>query len=350
MIKKVIVAPLNWGLGHASRCVPIIKSLIEHKFTPVLASDGQALLFLLKEFPELEYIELPSYNIGYAKNLKWSLVLQTPKILNAVKNERQIIAKYVRNNSLNGIISDNRFGVRSKQIPSVYITHQINILSGVSTSLTSKIHHKIINKFDECWIPDTKEQPNFSGKLSKISDNGISAKFIGVLSRFKKESLDSENDVLIILSGPEPNRSQLEEKLRSEFKNFHGSLALVQGKVEEQQTRSQINNITIYNYLLSDELQNQINKSELIVCRSGYSSIMDLAILSKKAFFIPTMNQPEQEYLAKYLEENNMAPYATQNEFKPELLKRIKNYKGLTTKAIELDSSLFNLFKSKRKS
>jgi uncharacterized protein (TIGR00661 family) len=350
MIKKVIVAPLNWGLGHASRCVPIINSLIQNKFTPVLASDGQALLFLQKEFPELEYIELPSYNIGYAKNLKWSLVLQTPKIVKAVKKERQIIAKYIQNNGLNGIISDNRFGVRSKHIPSVYITHQVNISSGVSTSVTSKIHQKIIKKFDECWIPDVKEQPNLSGELSKISDKSISARFIGVLSRFKKENLHKENDVLIIISGPEPNRSQLEEKLLSEFKNLKGNVVLVQGKVEEQQTKARINNITLYNYMLSYQLQDQINKSELIVCRSGYSTIMDLAKLSKRAFFIPTKNQPEQEYLAKYLEEKKMAPYATQEEFKAELLKRIKNYNGLNTKTIALDSGLFDLFKSKRKS
>jgi len=349
-MKKVIVAPLNWGLGHASRCIPIIKSLIQNKFTPVLASDGTALLFLLKEFPELEYIELPSYNIGYAKNLKWSLVLQTPKIVKAIKKERQIVNNYIKNNSLNGIISDNRFGVRSKHIPSVYITHQVNILSGVSTSITSKIHQKIINKFDECWIPDSKEQPNLSGELSKISDNSINAKFIGVLSRFNKESLHKENDVLIIISGPEPNRSQLEEKLLSEFKNFRGSLAFVQGKVEEQRTKSQINNITVYNYLLSDELQDQINKSELIVCRSGYSSIMDLAKLSKKAFFIPTNSQPEQQYLAKYLEAQKMVPFAKLNNFKLEMLENIKDYNGLKTKDSNFDTKLFDLFKSKRKS
>lgn len=343
-MKKVIVAPLNWGLGHASRCVPIIKSLIENNFIPVLASDGQALLFLQKEFPKLEYIELPSYNIGYAKNLKWSLVLQTPKIVKAVKKERQIVENYIKNNSLNGIISDNRFGVRSKKIPSVYITHQVNILSGVSTSLTSKIHQKIIKKFDECWIPDVKEQPNLSGDLSKISDKSINVKFIGILSRFSIGSLPKVNDVLIIISGPEPNRSQLEEKLLSEFKNFHGSLILVQGKVEEQQTISRINNITIYNFMLSDELQDQINKSELIVCRSGYSSIMDLAQLSKKAFFIPTNNQPEQQYLAQYLEAQKMVPFAKLNNFKLEMLENVKDYKGLKTEGSNFDTKLFDLF------
>ena len=349
-MKKVIVAPLNWGLGHASRCVPIINSLLENNFTPVLASDGSALLFLQKEFPELEYLELPTYNIGYAKNLKWSLVLQTPKIFKAVKKEQQIIADYIKKNDLAGIISDNRFGVRSKAIPSVYITHQVNVLSGITTSLTSKIHRQIINKFDECWIPDTVDYPNLTGELSKISDKNINAKFIGILSRFKKESLQKEYDILIIISGPEPNRSEFEEKLISEFENFAGSVVLVQGIIEKQQKKVQINNITVHNYLLSNELQTLINKSELIICRSGYSSIMDLAKLTKNAFFIPTKNQPEQEYLANYLNARNMVPFSSLKSFRLEMLEKVKDYSGLKAEFVDFDNNLFNLFKGKRKS
>ena len=349
-MKKVVVAPLNWGLGHASRCVPIIKSLVKHNFTPVIASDGAALLFLQKEFPTIEFIELPPYNIGYAKNLKWSLVLQTPQILKAIKKERQIIANYIKMNSLCGIISDNRFGVRNKQVPSVYITHQLTVLSGLTTVVTSKIHQRIIKKFDECWIPDNKEQPNLSGELSKFSDKSINVKFIGILSRLKKEDLTKENDVLVIISGPEPTRSQFEEKLRLEFKSFRGSVAIVQGKVEKKQTKVQIGHITIFNYLLSNELQDQINKSDLIVCRSGYSSIMDLSILSKKAFFIPTENQPEQEYLAKYLATLKRVPFATLHNFRLQMLEKVTDFEGLRSEPLDFDANLFELFNRKRKS
>jgi len=349
-MKKIIVAPLNWGLGHATRCVPIIRSLLKNKITPVIASDGKALLFLQKEFPTLEYIELPSYNISYGNNLKWNLFFQMPKILSSVKEEKRIITNYVQhNNDLIGIISDNRFGVRNKKIQSVYITHQVNVLSGFTTLLTSKIHQKIIKNFDACWIPDRILEPTFSGKLSQTQKTGIKAQRIGILSRFQQEKLPIKNDILIILSGPEPQRSILEKKLLSEFKNFNGTVVLVQGKVEKQQQKFRKGNISIYNYMLSQELQDEIHKSALVICRSGYSSILDLAKLNKKAFFIPTPNQNEQEYLANYLETQKIAPFANQNDFTLKLLEKIKDYRGLNVENLEIDSHLFNFFKRKRK-
>ena len=218
MKNKIIVAPLNWGLGHVSRCVPIINALIKENYTPVIASDGNALKFIKHEFSDLETLELPSYNIKYGKNLKKNLFLQLPTILRAIKEERKIIELFLINNSgVSGIISDNRFGVRSSIIPSIYITHQLNILSGFTTFFTSSIHQKIIKKFDECWIPDNSNS-EFSGKLS-ISSRKLNQKFIGVLSRFKKEELEKNIAVLVIISGPEPNRTFLEEKLIAAFKN-----------------------------------------------------------------------------------------------------------------------------------
>jgi hypothetical protein len=218
MKKKIIVAPLNWGLGHASRCVPIIRLLLKNKYTPVIASDGNALAFLRKEFPVLEFLKLPAYDIEYGGNLKLSLLFQLPKIWNAVKKEHKLVQKFIiENKDIVGIISDNRFGVRNEKLPSVYITHQVNVLSGITSFFTSIIHQNIIRKFDECWILDT-EKSEFSGILSSSKRN-FNSKFIGVLSRFKKESILKSIDVLIVLSGPEPNRTLLEVKLKKEFLN-----------------------------------------------------------------------------------------------------------------------------------
>ena len=343
-MKKIIVAPLNWGLGHASRCVSIIRFLLKNNFTPIIASDGSALFFLQKEFPDLEFLELPSYHISYSKNLKWSLFLQIPKVLKAVKKERTVITDFIQKNDVVGIISDNRFGVRSSKTPSIYITHQINVSSGISTFLTSRIHQKIIAKFDECWIPDT-EKCEFSGKLSFFKNNKIKARYIGVLSRFKMEIFPIVHDVLIILSGIESQRNQLENRLKGEFKNYKGNVILVQGKIEVQQKKSIENNITIYNFLLSEELEKFINQSEIIVCRSGYSSIMDLAVLQKKVFFIPTKNQAEQEYLAEFLNKKKYSPFSSEEKFSIKMIDKVKNYKGLKAKETKLESELFSLFK-----
>ncbi|OAD46822.1 glycosyltransferase [Polaribacter atrinae] len=344
--KKIIIAPLNWGLGHASRCVPIIKALLENNFTPIIASDGNAFTFLRKEFPSLEYLEIPTYTISYQRSLKLGLLLQLPKIIKSVREEKRIINNFIlRNKDVVGVISDNRISVRSSLVPSVYITHQINVLSGNTTFITSFVHQKIIQKFDECWIPDN-ENSEFSGKLSSTKKK-LNTKFIGVLSRFKKEDLVENTDILIILSGPEPNRTFLENKLKIAFKNDSRSIVFVLGKVEAVQKKWISENTTFYNYLLSEELQKLINSSKVVICRSGYSSIMDVAVLGKKVFFIPTQNQPEQEYLAAYLDEKKYAPFSKIEDFVEEKITTIKDYKGLKTNETKVDFKLFRLFERK---
>lgn len=344
MTKKIIIAPLNWGLGHAARCVPIITFLLENNFIPIIASDGKALEFLQKEFPDLEYLELPSYNISYAKNLKVGLLFQLPKIIKVVQKEHKVIADFIEvNNDVLGIISDNRFGVRNAKIPSVYITHQVNVLSGFFTWFTSKTHQRIIKKFDECWIPDSKGNV-LSGKLSQTKNQKLNLKYIGALSRFKKEDLPIKNEVLIVLSGIESQRIKLEEKLLEVFKNSTKKVMLIQGKVEKNQQKKNIGNITVYNYLLSKELEREINQSELIICRSGYSSIMDLAVLKKKVFFIPTKNQSEQEYLANYLRVKKIAPFCEAKKFSLQSLNEIENYSGLSYEKENLKKELLRLF------
>jgi uncharacterized protein (TIGR00661 family) len=344
--KKVIVAPLNWGLGHASRCVPIIKSLIKNQFTPVIASDGNALEFLKKEFPTLESFELPSYNISYGKNLKWTLFLKSRYIATSVHKEHAILQEYLKNHQeVVGVISDNRFGMYSKKISSVYITHQINVLSGFFTWLTSYLHQRIIKKFDECWIPDDIGSI-YSGKLSK-SKRKLNQKYIGVLSRFKKQNFEQEIDVLIVLSGPEPNRTQLESKLLSIYKTSNEKICLVQGKIENTQRVTSIGNVKVVNFMLSKELQKALNSSKMIVCRSGYSSIMDLISLGKKAVLIPTKHQNEQEYLAKYLQGKGSFQCMEENQLDERILDITMIKPSEEYQAKEFDSSLFGFFQSK---
>ena len=342
-MKKIIVAPLNWGLGHASRCVPIIHSLLDHKFTPIIASDGEALLFLKKEFPGLEFLALPSYQISYAKNLKWSLFLQLPKILRAVRKEHKLITKYIEENEVVGIISDNRFGVRSTKTPSVYITHQLNVLAGVFTFFTTYIHQRIIRKFDECWIPDNFNS-EFSGKLS-ASKKQLHQKYIGLLSRFELQDLPIKNDVLIILSGIESQRIQLENKMKSAFENFNGSVVMVQGNIAPQQSITTYNSIKIYNYMLFEELQKIICESKLIICRAGYSSIMDLAVLQKRVVLIPTKHQTEQEYLAYHLNRTKGVVYTSEENFTIAEIKQGGGVMKLTSEKPAFNSNLFRLFK-----
>jgi uncharacterized protein (TIGR00661 family) len=346
--KRILVAPLNWGLGHATRCIPIIRALMVEGYLPIIASDGAALMLLQKEFPELSSIELPAYNISYTKNekfLKLKLLKDSPKVLQAINREKKMMKDLVETHQIVGIISDNRLGVYSKVVPSVFITHQLNVLSGTTTWLSTKIHEKFIKKFDVCWVPDAEGDLNLSGKLGHTDHHEIETKYIGALSRFSIRNIKTTYDVMVLLSGPEPQRSLLEEKLLLEFNHFKGKVVFVKGVIAREQTIQIKGHITLFNFMTSGLLEKTINESAIIICRSGYTSIMDLAKLNKKAFFIPTPGQFEQEYLAKRLTDLGLVPSCSQDDFTIEKIKDIDDYKGLQSIDFKVDfKELFSLF------
>jgi len=348
-MKNILVAPLNWGLGHATRCIPIINELIKNNYNPIIATDGVALALLKKEFPDLLALELPSYHIEYAKkgkNFKWKLLQNSPNTINAIVSEKKVVKKWVSEYNLSGIISDNRLGVYSKKVPSVFITHQIRVMSGKTTWISSKIHQKLIKKYTECWVPDVEGFPNLSGKLGHVKKFNVNLKYIGVLSRLEKEVVPEIYDLMVIISGPEPQRTLLEEKLISELNEFSKPVLFVKGKVEAEQKIEKIDNIVFYNFMTSDELQKAFNCSNKVLCRSGYTTVMDLAKLEKKAFFIPTPGQFEQEYLAKLYHEVNLVPTASQDDFTISDLKQIDLFRGLPKLKSEVNwTQLFALFK-----
>lgn len=350
--KRILVAPLNWGLGHATRCIPIINALLAHNFEVFIASDGVALALLKKEFPQLPCFELSSYKIKYAekgKNFKIKMIWDSPKVLKAMAKEKKEVKKLVKEHRINGIISDNRLGVYSKKIPCVFITHQLNVLSGNTTWFSSKMHQGIIKKFAECWVPDVKDKPNLTGKLGHLKKSKLKIRYLGPLSRFEKSTEEHTYDLMVLLSGPEPQRTLLEEKLITELESYSGQVLFVKGKIEPEQSKTEINypNCTIHlvNFMQSKELESAINSSKLILSRSGYTTVMDLAKLEKKAFFIPTPGQYEQVYLAKRLEKQGSVPFATQKEFSLQELNRVNNYAGLANFDSTIDfSSLFKAF------
>lgn len=346
--KTILVAPLHWGLGHATRCIPVIRSLLENRFDVMLASDGASLLLLRKEFPELPYLELPAYDIRYpekGKNFKLKMLTNLPKIKKAISKERKLVKELVSEGKIQGIISDNRLGVRSKKVPSVVITHQLNVLSGNTSFFSSKLHQRAIKKFDECWVPDVDDATNLSGKLGHIKNPGFTIRYIGPLSRMQNQELPVAYDILALLSGPEPQRTLFEEKILECFKDDDRKILLVRGVVEDKQTEEQVNNIRVVNYMETRELEGALNESEVVISRSGYTTIMDLSALEKKAFFVPTPGQYEQGYLAKRLKNNGLVPSCKQEKFTLDKLDQIPLYSGLQSINKKQDfNELFRLF------
>ncbi|WP_203256042.1 glycosyltransferase [Hyunsoonleella ulvae] len=348
MKKRILVAPLNWGLGHATRCIPILTALDASGFQPIIASDGLALTLLQKEFPQFSSIELPSYGVTYSKkgsHFKLKMIKDSPKLVKAIKAEKKAIRDIVETHNISGIISDNRLGVYNKHVPCAFITHQLNVLSGTTTWFSTKLHEKYITRFNECWVPDAESDLNLSGKLGHKKHLSITTKYMGPISRFTKMDLEESIDLLVLLSGPEPQRSLLEDKLLKEVKNFSGNVVVVRGIPQKQQTIEQKQGVTIYNFMTSNRLEKTINQSKLVLSRSGYTTVMDLAKLEKKAFFIPTPGQTEQEYLAKRLTQQGFVPSCSQKDFSIFLLDKISEYKGLKSFNTQVDyKDLFSLF------
>lgn len=307
--KKILVAPLNWGLGHASRCVPVIKKLLELNVEVIIGAQGNTLTFLQLSFPQLTCIEYRGIAIKYPKNgaLLLHFAIRLPQLFRAVKNENQYLKKIAREHNIDGIISDNRYGAFHKTKPSVIITHQLFIESPIFKKTLQQIIHKMISRFSTCWIPDYKTEPNLSGNLSHLKPVGQKFIFIGPLSRFSasKKQLEYKRKVLVLLSGPEPQRTLLEDKIFSELSGSKNDVLIVRGVMSNKGSNTYLKqNIETKDYLLGKELEEVLLSSELIVCRSGYSTIMDLVKLKKKALLIPTPGQTEQEYLANYLSNN----------------------------------------------
>ncbi len=331
MSKVILFAVLDWGLGHASRSIPLIKNLIAKQHKVIICGDGLSFVLLQKEFPNAIFEELPSYDIKYAYNsIRVNIALQIPKIVSAISQEKKVTDKILRKHNANMIISDNRYGCHNSEVPSFIISHQLNIQSKPKWqgSFMSSILNRFLKKFDQVWIPDFEGVNSLAGDLAqnKQVKNKV---FIGPLSRM--QSLDSTSiyDLCVVLSGPEPQRTYFEETILNQLNDFRGKAIIVRGTNKKRSQSLAKTVVLVEDLLKTEELNKIICSSQLIISRSGYSSIMDYYQLGVKAILIPTPGQTEQEYLAQYLMKKGLCYSTEQSEFKlQDAMKKSKKFAG----------------------
>lgn len=319
----MLVAPLDWGLGHATRCVPVIKELLAQGADVWLAGEGLQEALLKQEFPDLPFLQLPGYRVKYATSasgLTWKMICQGPKILSVISAEHKWLKKVINDYQPDAVISDNRYGLYHPEIRSVFITHQLMIKSFAGKwgdRVLQKRNYRYINRFTECWVPDMAGETNLSGELSHpLLMPAVPVNYIGLLSRFsKKEIIEKKGHLLLLLSGPEPQRSKLEEIFIRDIGYYNGTATVVRGLPGNKTFLPSTGMLQFYNHLPAEDLNREMQEAEFIISRSGYSTVMDTMALQKKCIFIPTPGQTEQEYLGQYLMSKRIALSISQKSF-----------------------------------
>lgn len=317
----VLVAPLDWGLGHATRVIPLVRAL-EKYCRVLLAGDGAIQHLLQEEFPHLPFLHLPGYDVSYARSkslLPLAMAVQVPRILRAIRREKAWLQKAVAQHNITAVVSDNRYGLHHPSIPTVFVTHQLQIQSGLgkaADALLRKWNYRFINRFTECWIPDNSGEQNLGGDLSHpVEMPAIQCHYIGAQSRLSPGEPKPSKHLLVLLSGPEPQRGLLEEKMIEALKGYDRNAILLRGLPGAGETPFISSNVQVFNHLPAAELQELVEQASLVISRSGYSTVMDLAALQARAILVPTPGQTEQEYLVTHLEQIGFAPSARQESF-----------------------------------
>lgn len=321
--RTILIAPLDWGLGHASRCISVIRHYKDNGHTVLLASNGRSAALLRTEFPDLKiFTDIPDYNIKYPEheNFTSHFLKNSIRILRVIRAEHNWLAKLIQKEKIDWVISDNRYGLYHEAVTSYFMTHQLFIPApGMLRIITTFANEWFIKQFSLCLVPDFAGDNNLSGRLSHGKTRFNNVRYIGPLSRFgvfngipdedvysnetpvNTESISSfyEYEFAIVLSGPEPARTKFRDLMVKLFSGYSKPSILIEGRTEATSTEH-ISNLLIVPHLKHDKFHEEIRKSQYILCRSGYSTIMDLYFLGRKAILVPTPGQTEQSYLALY--------------------------------------------------
>lgn len=327
--KNILVAPLDWGLGHTTRCIPIIYELLKQGAQVTAAGNEVQCRLLQKEFPQIRYLHLNGYNVHYTarrSGFLFNLLKQAPRIWKSIRYEHRWLRHVVMEHNIHGVISDNRFGLYHATVPTVFITHQLRVknpLGARMEALSQRINYRWIERFSRCWIPDFAELPGLAGDLSHPAVMpSVPYEYLGPLSRMQpqKETAAKET-ILILLSGPEPQRSLFEQLLCKQLQSFKAASILVRGLPNGGgPLLPELPCTQVYDHLPAAALNRLICDAAYVICRSGYSSVMDLQAVGARSILVPTPGQTEQEYLAELLSRQHRAITSSQETFQLEAL------------------------------
>lgn len=313
-----MISPLNWGLGHVTRSIPIIKELNKHNEVYICCDEDQEQLYR-HYFPSQWYIPHQGYPFKFNGKGLWIMdfVKRIGRLLEFQREEQKTVEELVRKFDIDVVISDQRYGFRSFSTKNVIISHQLNLPVPALLFPIQLWNKTLINKFDEVWIPDTKKH-QLAGKLSRSTLK--KAAYIGTCSRFDYDAVDryiprtKTIRYLAIISGPTPyNQRFFDTTYQKLVKSNRYSVVIVPPTVSFPATTPE--HIKIVKSPNHDDFLNLLLKSEIVISRAGYSTLMDLISTENKAILIPTKGQHEQLYLAEHHKNSNQWTFLDEEAF-----------------------------------
>jgi predicted glycosyltransferase len=334
---RALICPLGWGMGHATRMIPIINFLKSQGVEVVVAGDERVRPIFQNRFIGTPFILFPSYRVELSagENQLFSLIGITFRMLWATCRETRHLRTIVESHKIDLIISDNRYGLYSKKVDSILVTHQLNIIFPAPFKWLAFIGQWYVrqyaHKHTECWIPDNEAGTRLSGVLSSTKKMPRNTKFIGLLSRFSNapEILPKANawELVVIASGPSPQREFFVQGAIDLANRLEIKTLILRGNPQESEQRYIGSKILLVPTLNDEEMRMAVLSADYLICRAGYSTIMDLIALGRKALLIPTPGQTEQEYLAQHLSAMGMFATIAQGAMKNLSLESLKSLK-----------------------
>ena len=360
--QRILVAPLDWGLGHATRCTPLIDRWLSEGHEVIVASNGRSAAWLKQRYPQLEVLtDIPDYAVTYPANgsLSVHFAKHLFRLLRVVREENNWLKNLVESRSIQGVYSDNRYGLYHERIPCTLITHQLYVrVPWWAKTLVSGLLNRYFKRFQSIWVPDYANGKTLSGALSHAGSWDDKVSYIGPLSRMTrlcsepktnetneakeaKQAIEDMEDlalskgkvpersqrgeIVALLSGPEPSRTAFEQQLRQLLADMHRPALLVLGKPDEQ-LYEQSGQLTCVNHLPDEALADALKRAPLVICRSGYSTLMDLDAIGVRALLVPTSGQTEQEYLANYHEQQGNHYRVEQKHLTTDILRSLLSF------------------------
>lgn len=304
---KILFAASSWGLGHATRDLILIQALMDAGHSVTVLSTDRALKLLRGELADqCDYIDLPDIPkaLGHTSaSFYLKMTMALPLVFRTFRREHRFVDELCRAGKCDRIVSDSRYGVWSRDVPSYHLMHTLHQISPFRVRLVEhvieSIQRGLLSGAKKVLIPD-QEENGLAGELCHdlVAFRRDQIEYLGILSSVLRMPVEQDIDYFITVSGVEPQRSILEKKVLRQARELDGRVVITLGRPDLPFSVSDDGRLAIYSFLGRRRQAEMLNRARTVVSRSGYTTLMELAELGKRALMVPAVGQSEQEYLA----------------------------------------------------